>query len=141
VSAFITPLSPPAQVIESWRNGRFAAVISQAILTEIHDVLLRPRIQHKYHYSIQQVDVFIQEISRKAQRVDITNSLKLCRDPQDDAILETAILGRASYVISRDEDLTRDTELRNRLQEFGVTPMTVRRFNELIAQPEADEGV
>lgn len=140
MSAFITPYGPPARVVESWRMDRFVVVVSQPILDEIRDVLMRPRIQRKYRYTSQQVDSLIDEIVRKAQHVVITNALRVCRDPQDDAILETAILGRASHAVSRDEDITRDTNLRDKLREYNVAPITVRRFIELLTQPETDEN-
>jgi len=48
--------------------------------------------------------------------VSIEGRLKLCRDPRDDMILETAIVGKATHIVSRDEDLTRDLALARELE-------------------------
>jgi rRNA-processing protein FCF1 len=43
-------------------------------------------------------------------------------------ILETAIQGNATYVVSRDEDLTRDLDLKDRLREQGIETITVQHL-------------
>ncbi|MGQ0603582.1 MAG: PIN domain-containing protein [Anaerolineales bacterium] len=52
----------------------------------------------------------------------------LCRDPDDDIVLETAVVGKATHVVSRDEDITRDTDLFAQLKQLGIEPITVARF-------------
>jgi len=42
--------------------------------------------------------------------------------------LETAITGGATLVVSRDEDLTRDTDLTERLRDHGIETLTVQRL-------------
>jgi predicted nucleic acid-binding protein len=62
--------------------------------------------------------------------------MRLCRDPKDDLIIETAIVGGGRYLVSRDEDLTRDLDLVEVLQAYGVEILTVARFLELLdAEP------
>ena len=60
--------------------------------------------------------------------VPVSGDLRLCRDPDDDIILETAIQGGATYVVSRDEDVTRDLDLLDHLRERGIETITVQRF-------------
>ena len=62
------------------------------------------------------------------QLVPVFGELRLCRDPDDDVVLETAIQGNATYVVSRDEDMTRDLDLVDRLRERGIKTITVQRF-------------
>jgi len=38
-------------------------------------------------------------------RIMITGSLRVCRDPNDDMILECAVLASAQFMISGDKDL------------------------------------
>jgi predicted nucleic acid-binding protein len=54
--------------------------------------------------------------------------LHLCRDPRDDMLLETAIVGGATHIVSRDEDITRDLELLAQLEKRGMRAVTVSRF-------------
>lgn len=51
-----------------------------------------------------------------------------CRDPDDDLILETAILGQAQYAVSRDDDIKRDLDLLDHLRAHGVTVSSVQQF-------------
>lgn len=68
--------------------------------------------------------------------MNISGGLHLCRDPKDDLILETAIVGRARYLVPRDEDLTRDLDLVSALRGYGIDVLTVARFLEQLgAEP------
>jgi len=53
---------------------------------------------------------------------------ELLAQGHDDIILETAIQGGATYVVSRDEDVTRDLDLLDHLRERGIETITVQRF-------------
>ncbi len=46
----------------------------------------------------------------------------------DDMVLETAIIGRATYIVSRDEDLTRDMDLVRELETQRIQIVTVNNF-------------
>ena len=59
----------------------------------------------------------------------------LCRDPDDDWVLETAVAGGATHVASRDEDVTRDLELQEKLGLRGIETIMVSRLLVLL-----DEG-
>lgn len=66
------------------------------------------------------------------QLVPVLGEFNLCRDPDDDIVLETAIRGKAGYVITRDEDMTRDLDLQEHLERFDIEIMTVQRFINLL---------
>jgi putative PIN family toxin of toxin-antitoxin system len=134
VSGFLVPQGHSAKVIRAWREQKFVVVVSEALLREIEAVLSRPRIRKKFVVSDEAGAVLIQTIRQHAKIVEPTGKLKICRDPKDDAILETAILGGARYTVSRDEDLTRDAHLRETLTQYNIEPITVQHFIELLAQ-------
>lgn len=50
------------------------------------------------------------------------------RDPDDDVLLETALAGHAPYIVSRDEDLTRDLDLHETASRLGIHIATVAQF-------------
>jgi predicted nucleic acid-binding protein len=52
----------------------------------------------------------------------------VCRDPDDNILLETALRGRAKYVVSRDEDITRDRDLFTHLGRHGIQAATISHF-------------
>jgi putative PIN family toxin of toxin-antitoxin system len=132
VSAFLSPAGFSAQILSAWLDERFEVVISPPILEELEDVLSRPRLCTKYEISEKQVERFLTPIVEGGIPVNVTGRLALCRDPRDDMLLETAEVGEAAYVISRDEDITRDPELAAKLKERGIEPITVARFLALL---------
>ena len=67
--------------------------------------------------------------------VAVAGDVRLCRDPDDNVVLETAMRGHAEAVVSRDEDLTRDPELGEYLAAAGISLLTVARFLGRIRRP------
>jgi putative PIN family toxin of toxin-antitoxin system len=72
VSAILNPVGFPAEILKSFRQGDFLAVISEPIISEIADVLSRPRIKNKY--GITEADIL--ELLRSAATRKTTASLK-----------------------------------------------------------------
>jgi predicted nucleic acid-binding protein len=62
--------------------------------------------------------------------------LKICRDPDDDEILEAAIQGKAEYLVTRDDDLKRDLDLINIARLNGVNVISIRMFLRLLSRAE-----
>lgn len=128
VSAFLTPGGHPAKLKFFWQANRFDVVVSAPLLAELVEVLVRPRLQAKYRYTAKDVINYARIIADFADFVSVTGRLNLCRDPDDDLLLETALVGQATHVISRDEDVTRDTDLAQRLKDYGIQVRTIQRF-------------
>ena len=70
----------------------------------------------------------MQLLIRRSQIVVPTGSVRECRDPNDDLILETAILGQAQSAVSRDDDIKRNRDLIEHLQAHGVTVLSIQQF-------------
>lgn len=133
ISAFLNVSGAPAQVLAAFLAERFVPVVSDALLEEIRDVLDRPRIRR--HWQLRAADVAnaVALLEDRAIHAFPTGDLHLCRDPDDDILLETALLGGARYFVSRDDDVKRDQELIARLEERGVTVLSVAHFLRLLA--------
>jgi uncharacterized protein len=71
-------------------------------------------------------------IRERGESVSLTGSLHLCRDRDDDLVVETALIGEADAMVSRDADLTRDPESIAALRERGVQVLTVQHFLETL---------
>jgi predicted nucleic acid-binding protein len=67
-------------------------------------------------------------LRERAEAVEVTGAMRLCRDPDDDIVVETALTGPADVLVSRDGDLKGATDLAQRLSERGVAVLTVRQF-------------
>jgi len=128
VSAFLNPEGFPARVLVAAQRERFTLVTSVPLLEELRDVLSRPRLMRARNTTPADADVFVQSIADAASQVPISDTLQLCRDPDDDVLLETAIVGGATHIVSRDEDITRDLELLEQLEKRDIRGMTVSHF-------------
>ena len=107
------------RLLSLWRNSQFVLVLSQAILDEVREVLLRQHYMERYSYTEQEVNILINELTHRASIVDVPDSYKLCRDPDDDRFIDCAIYGRARFLLSYDNDLL-DDYLRPALSKFRV---------------------
>lgn len=134
VSALINPRGFPGRILSAWLDRQFAVVVSLPLLEELADVLTRPRIQTKYHLTNTDVDDLLQLIDERAVHVHITGKYQICRDPDDDLVLETAVEGKADYLISRDDDLKRDVDLIQQMKAQGIEVLSVQQFLNLLTQ-------
>ena len=109
VSALMLLGSPPRRAFDAARqHGQL--LVSEATLEELDDVLRRPKLS-AYVSEDQRLE-FLAAYIRDAEDVVVTIRLRECRDPKDDKFLELAIEGRASHVVSGDQDLLTLSPLR-----------------------------
>jgi len=132
ISAFINPHGYPAKLKAAWTQNRFQAVVSVALLDELTEVLARPRILTKYRLDPGEIREFLHLLEERALKVTPTGRLRVCRDPDDDIILETALLGHAIYAVSRDDDIKRDRDLIAQMEACGVKVLSVQQFVDLL---------
>lgn len=132
VSAFLNPAGYPAQLVAAGKDRQFEVVTSKPLLDELLDVLSRPRIMKVRQTTVSDAETFVQMVSAVARLVPVSGGLGICRDPDDDILLETALVGGATHVVSRDEDVTRDLELVRQFEEQGIQILTVARFLSLL---------
>jgi putative PIN family toxin of toxin-antitoxin system len=106
-------------LISLWLDGRFVLVLSQAIVDEVRGVLLRPALMRELQYTRTEAMRLINLLSQ-ARIVEVTSSFELCRDPKDDMFVDCAVSERVQFLVSYDNDLIDDSELKQALFEFGV---------------------
>lgn len=128
VSAFLTPYGAPAQLVQAFLEGRLEMVVSERLLQEVRTVLLRPRLQKRHQQPPDAIDTYIEAIRRHAIVVETKDVLKLCRDERDNFLLETALAGDASCIVTRDDDLKRDPELMDIMRDLGVEILSVSQL-------------
>ena len=106
-------------------------VLSQAIVDEVRGVLLRPALMRELQYTRTEAMRLINLLSQ-ARIVEVTSSAELCRDPKDDIFVDCAVSGRVQFLVSYDNDLIDDSELKQALFEFGVEIIDPLNFLEEI---------
>ena len=133
VSAFLSPHGHPAQIHQAAKRKRFFPLTSEPLLAELAEVLARPRLMKTHGESLSSVRHYVSRLKRLSIIAHVTGTLALCRDPDDDVLLETALAGHAPYIVSRDGDLTRDLDLHTAATRLGVQIMTVAQFLQRLA--------
>lgn len=79
--------------------------LSRPILAEILDVLKRPELTRKFR-ALHEMDVArVIQILGQARVVEVAETPRASRDPDDDKFLATARAAEARYLVSEDQDL------------------------------------
>jgi len=101
---------------------------------------VRPRLARRYPLGTGDAGGLVALVGTAATGlVAVSGSLRLCRDPRDDMFIETAIVGRADVLVSRDDDLKRAPEVATILAERGVRVLTVQRFLNALDEQAAQQ--
>ncbi len=117
-----------ALILESIKRNRCTFVTSHTHLGEVYRVLARPRMQRRYGITPRRRKRLIARLSVRAAMVSPQGRLRICRDPKDDYLVEIALLGRATHLVTEDNDLHDDGDIRALLQSFGVRLVRIQDF-------------
>jgi uncharacterized protein len=101
VSAALKDVSWPATTLR-WIDRYGGLLKSTDTEAELLAVLRRPRLAGKID------PVFLNQVRRLlalAEQVNITERIRVSRDPEDDMFLELAVNGQADAIVSGDADL------------------------------------
>jgi len=133
ISALVAPLGTAANLIELWKRGKFKLIISEQQSSELYEVLSRSKFTIKYRVDEKKVEDLIVSIAEIAEHVSPEKILiDCCRDPDDNVLLETAIRGKAKYLVTGDKDITNDKTVLSFLSRHGVTVISLSNFLPLI---------
>jgi hypothetical protein len=132
ISSLIASSKTAARLVDEWREGKFVIVISEQQVLELYEVFSRPKFLFRYRIDRQEIDDLVSSIAARAERISLKGTIKLCRDPDDDVILETAIRGKAKYLITGDKDITDDKKVLSFLSQHGVTVISLSNFLSII---------
>ncbi len=92
----------PRVIFEKCLHGELELVTSPNQIDELKRVMDYP----KFNFTEEQKAIFISIILEIARMVEIPGKVKvIVDDPDDDAMLETAIVGNVDYLVSGDQHL------------------------------------
>lgn len=132
VSALLNPFGFPARLRISFEEGLFHTVISEPMIEELAEVLSRPRIKNKYGINENDIKELLILIEERSEHVLLSGDVKICRDNDDNLIIETAVKGQAEYLVTRDDDIKLDKEVSLFLSKYGISVLTIAIFLSLI---------
>ncbi len=108
VSAFLRPAKGGVSfdLLRLAHEGVFELYLSDDILEETARVLLeRAHIRRRYVYPDKAVVEYCRNLDRLATIIARVPTIRVVRDPSDDAILAAAIAAKADCLVTRDDDL------------------------------------
>ncbi len=98
----LLPHSAPRQAFDAAALSG-TLLVSEATVAELDEVLRRPKF-NKYVPAELRLE-FLAALLQKAQQVEVTEQIAVCRDAKDNKFLELAVSGRATHIVSGDKDL------------------------------------
>ena len=107
LQALIKEAGPAVSCLALFENGTIELYVSEALLTELRDVLTRPKLQQQYsRLTEERADLLIANLRQRAKLLKaVPRIFQYSRDPKDEPYLNLAIAAGAAYLVSRDDDL------------------------------------
>lgn len=90
----------PSQILQSILLEQIQAVSSRVLLAELAEVLTK-----KIKYTAKRIEQVIDQLGGLVEIVQPGKIIKVCRDPEDNRVLEAAVAGDCGYVVTGDKDL------------------------------------
>ncbi len=107
LQGLMSKAGPAVACLELIEQERIRLVMSEAVLTEIKDVLSRPYLRERYpNLTDEKVEKLIDLILERAEFVEnVPLHFRYLRDANDEPYLNLAIETEAVFLVSRDNDL------------------------------------
>jgi len=105
IRALIKPHGTVGPVLTRLRANAYTLIYSQPLLDEWIEKLALPRIRQKYALDDRAIEDALALLVLRGELVHPKRAIEVCRDPDDNAVLEAAIDGGAEYIVTGDEDL------------------------------------
>jgi putative PIN family toxin of toxin-antitoxin system len=102
VSALLNPKGTPGKIYRALRSGLCTIILTQALRKELQEVLEYP----DFHLPAEAVEECLSLLDQGAKWVEPTTPVRICRDPEDNMVLEAALAAFPDVlVVSGDKDL------------------------------------
>ncbi len=97
---------PPglATFVMAWEGKRFVVVCSPPLRDEYERVLAYPDIAALIYPEL--LRAFRSHLADDMEMIELPEIARICRDPDDDKVIATAIYGMVDYLVTDDADLT-----------------------------------
>ncbi|MEI8232470.1 MAG: putative toxin-antitoxin system toxin component, PIN family [bacterium] len=113
ISSLLHSSGSSSKIIELWRKQYFQVLISNYILSEVKDVLRDKQLVQKYHLSPSKQTRLLSQLYHSSQLADPKNTYtSISRDPKDNPIVGLALVRKAQYLVTGDQDLLALTKLK-----------------------------
>lgn len=91
----------PQSLLSLFEDDQITVVISEELLSE-----LRRIINQKFPLYVPQLELLEASIRQDAELIKLgSQTVTISRDPDDNKVIETALIGECSYIVTGDKDL------------------------------------
>jgi len=110
---------PPelATFLMAWESARFTVIASADLIDEYRHVLAYPDIAKLIYPEL--LRMFQSHLAGDIEVIDTPEVPPICRDPDDDKVIATAIYGLADFILTVDRDLL-TPDVTEKLYEVGI---------------------
>lgn len=115
-----------ATFLMAWESRRFTVMASTELIDEYKRVLAYPEIALLIFPEL--LRAFQSHLMKDIEVVVIPEAIHICRDPDDDKVIATALYGMVDYLVTEDNDL-KTVEISDILRGVGIEIVS---SNELI---------
>lgn len=107
LQAAARPASPAGECLSLAEKGFVRLFVSKDVLTEISGVLRRPIIQNRFSaLTDENIDLFLERARGFSHFVkNVPVKFNLSRDVDDEIYINLAVVAKADFLVSRDNDL------------------------------------
>jgi len=107
VSAFLFPGSVPGCLLKLARQGKYVLNLSPLLLDEPRHALLSTRLRTIYGHNDEAVLGWCRELEKLGRlfTAPLPEIGPVCRDPNDDHVIATALAVNAEVIVTGDKDL------------------------------------
>jgi uncharacterized protein len=82
---------------------KITLVLSQELVDEFIEVSQRPKF--KKYFTLDDIESLLLKLQYRADLIDVTSVVAVCRDSKDDFLLSLATDGKATHLVTGDNDL------------------------------------
>lgn len=91
----------PKKCLDKFRyESTYILLLSPELLDEF-----RSKLRYKFRVADEIVSKWVKELEEYTEKIFPSYTTKICRDPKDNMILDTAKSGKADFIITGDKDL------------------------------------
>jgi putative PIN family toxin of toxin-antitoxin system len=103
IRAAITPEGLARKILDHiGAKDEHVLILSAHLLSEVADVLSRPRIRARWPLSDDEIQAYCQYLSAAGQEVKIQPLPPVISDPKDQAVIKAAVCGNADTICTSD---------------------------------------
>lgn len=92
-----------SKIDEHLYNEKITLLLSKELIDEIINTIKKPKL--KKYFKEGAIEEMLLAFENYSELVNVSSKIKICRDPNDDFLLELAESGKADFLVTGDKDL------------------------------------